>query len=31
MGTTLVMAVFRDNHISVAHIGDSRMYRLRRW
>lgn len=29
MGTTLVMAVFRDNHISVAHIGDSRMYRLR--
>jgi PPM family protein phosphatase len=29
MGTTLVMAVFRGNHISVAHIGDSRMYRLR--
>ncbi len=29
MGTTLVMGVFRDNHISVAHIGDSRMYRLR--
>ncbi len=29
MGTTLVMAVFRDNLISVAHIGDSRMYRLR--
>jgi serine/threonine protein phosphatase PrpC len=29
MGTTLVMAVFRDNHISVAHIGDSRMYRQR--
>jgi protein phosphatase len=29
MGTTLVMAVFRDDRISVSHIGDSRMYRLR--
>ncbi len=29
MGTTLVMAVFHDNRISVAHIGDSRMYRMR--
>ncbi|WP_374337427.1 Stp1/IreP family PP2C-type Ser/Thr phosphatase [Methyloversatilis sp.] len=29
MGTTLVMALFRDDRVSVAHIGDSRMYRLR--
>jgi protein phosphatase len=29
MGTTLVAAVFHDNHVSVAHLGDSRMYRLR--
>lgn len=29
MGTTLVMAVFYDNSLSIAHIGDSRMYRLR--
>ncbi|MGE5386600.1 MAG: Stp1/IreP family PP2C-type Ser/Thr phosphatase [Betaproteobacteria bacterium] len=29
MGTTLVMAWFSDNIVSVAHIGDSRMYRLR--
>ena len=29
MGTTLVMGVFRNDRISVAHIGDSRMYRLR--
>ena len=29
MGTTLVMAWFYDNHMSVAHIGDSRLYRLR--
>lgn len=29
MGTTLVVSLFRDNRISVAHIGDSRMYRLR--
>ena len=29
MGTTLVSAVFHDNHMTVAHIGDSRMYRLR--
>lgn len=29
MGTTLVMAVFYDNVITVAHIGDSRLYRLR--
>jgi len=29
MGTTLVMACFYDNRISVAHVGDSRLYRLR--
>lgn len=29
MGTTLVMAVFCDNTVTVAHIGDSRLYRLR--
>ncbi|MFO1320445.1 MAG: Stp1/IreP family PP2C-type Ser/Thr phosphatase [Burkholderiales bacterium] len=29
MGTTLVVSLFRDNRLSVAHIGDSRMYRLR--
>jgi len=29
MGTTLVLAMFRDNRITVAHIGDSRLYRLR--
>lgn len=29
MGTTLVIAWFADNMVSVAHIGDSRLYRLR--
>lgn len=29
MGTTLVLAVFHDNRVTVAHIGDSRLYRLR--
>jgi protein phosphatase len=29
MGTTLVMGLFYDNFVTVAHIGDSRMYRLR--
>ena len=29
MGTTLVLAVFHDNQIISAHIGDSRLYRLR--
>jgi protein phosphatase len=30
MGTTLVMAWFYDNRMCVAHVGDSRLYRLRR-
>jgi len=29
MGTTLVVALFYDNRVTVAHIGDSRVYRLR--
>jgi len=29
MGTTLVVALWHDNHVIVGHIGDSRMYRLR--
>lgn len=29
MGTTLVLAVFFDNCLVAAHIGDSRLYRLR--
>lgn len=29
MGTTLVVALLCDNQISVAHVGDSRLYRLR--
>lgn len=29
MGTTLVAALWHDNHITVGHIGDSRLYRLR--
>jgi PPM family protein phosphatase len=29
MGTTVVACLFSDNRISVAHVGDSRMYRLR--
>ncbi|GHD61343.1 Stp1/IreP family PP2C-type Ser/Thr phosphatase [Jeongeupia chitinilytica] len=29
MGTTLVSALFYDNRVLVAHVGDSRMYRLR--
>jgi len=29
MGTTLVTAWFYDNLVSIAHIGDSRLYRLR--
>jgi len=29
MGTTLVACVFHDNRVSIAHVGDSRAYRLR--
>jgi protein phosphatase len=29
MGTTLVVTLFFDNFLTVAHIGDSRLYRLR--
>lgn len=29
MGTTLVVAQFYDNRVIVAHLGDSRLYRLR--
>lgn len=29
MGTTLVTAMFYDNRVSIAHVGDSRAYRLR--
>lgn len=29
MGTTIVVAYYYDNKISVAHLGDSRMYRFR--
>ena len=29
MGTTLVIALFNDNKVTVAHLGDSRLYRLR--
>jgi serine/threonine protein phosphatase PrpC len=29
MGTTVVSGLFYDNRVAVAHIGDSRMYRLR--
>jgi PPM family protein phosphatase len=29
MGTTIVTAMFYDDRVAVAHVGDSRMYRLR--
>ncbi len=29
MGTTLVLGIFHNNHITIAHVGDSRMYRYR--
>jgi serine/threonine protein phosphatase PrpC len=30
MGTTIVAGLFFDNRISIAHVGDARLYRLRR-
>jgi len=30
MGTTVVTALFWDNRVSLAHVGDSRVYRLRK-
>lgn len=29
MGTTIVVGLFYDNRMTIAHVGDSRMYRLR--
>jgi len=29
MGTTIVACLFYDNRVSIAHVGDSRLYRLR--
>lgn len=29
MGTTVVAALFFDNQVSIAHVGDSRLYRVR--
>jgi protein phosphatase len=29
MGTTVVGCLFHDNRITIAHVGDSRLYRLR--
>ena len=29
MGTTIVAALFRNGQVGIAHVGDSRMYRLR--
>ena len=29
MGTTVVLGIFHDNRLTVAHVGDSRMYRVR--
>ncbi len=29
MGTTLVSVLFHDNRMTIAHVGDSRLYRLR--
>lgn len=32
MGTTLVMALVQDNRVAIAHVGDSRIYRIsRKW
>ncbi|NMG08587.1 serine/threonine phosphatase [Brasilonema sp. UFV-L1] len=30
MGTTLVMVLIQDTHVAVAHVGDSRLYRVTR-
>jgi len=30
MGTTIAACLFHDNRVSLAHVGDSRIYRLRR-
>lgn len=30
MGTTVVACLYHDNRVSIAHVGDSRVYRLRR-
>ena len=30
MGTTLVMALLQDTHLALAHVGDSRIYRVTR-
>jgi protein phosphatase len=30
MGTTVVAALLHDNRVTIAHVGDSRMYRLRK-
>jgi protein phosphatase len=29
MGTTIIACLFHDNRVSIAHVGDSRMYRIR--
>lgn len=29
MGTTIVLALFYENRLTIAHVGDSRLYRLR--
>ncbi len=29
MGTTIVACLFHDNRVSIAHVGDSRLYRMR--
>ena len=29
MGTTVVVALFHDNRVTIGHVGDSRLYRLR--
>lgn len=29
MGSTVALVLFRNNHVTIAHVGDSRVYRLR--